>query len=88
MMTSSLLVTGASGRLGRRVVELLLERNAGPIIATTRTPEKLGDLQELGVDVRAADFEDEASLVAAFKGADRALLISTDALGKRLRHWR
>lgn len=84
MTTSTLLVTGATGKLGRQVVELLLERNAGPIIATTRTPEKLWDFKKRGVDVRAADFEDEASLVAAFKGADRALLISTDALGKRL----
>ena len=83
MTTSTLLVTGASGQLGRRVVELLLQRDAGPIIATTRTPEKLSDFKERGVDVRAADFEDEASLVAAFEGAGRALLISTDALGKR-----
>ena len=37
----TLLVTGASGHLGRRVLELLLEANAGTIIATTRTPEKL-----------------------------------------------
>jgi NAD(P)H dehydrogenase (quinone) len=84
MTTPTLLVTGASGQLGRRVVEMLLERNEGPIVATTRTPETLLDFKKRGVDVRAADFEDEASLVNAFSGADRALLISTDALGKRL----
>lgn len=78
----TLLVTGASGHLGRRVVELLLERNAGPIIATTRKPESLADLAARGVDVRKADFEDPSSLAAAVTGAERALLVSTDALDR------
>ena len=78
----ALLVTGAGGKLGRRVVELLLEANAGKVIATTRSPEKLADLTAKGVDVRHADFDDAASLEAAFRGADRLLLISTDATGK------
>ncbi len=83
----SLLVTGASGQLGRRVVELLLEKQAGPIVATTRNPAGQGALAARGVEVRRADFDDEASLVQAFRGAGRALLISTDALdrpGRRL----
>jgi NAD(P)H dehydrogenase (quinone) len=87
MATPTLLVTGASGNLGRRVVELLLEsKYAGRIIATTRNPAKLAELAARGVDVRAADFDDEASLAKAFAGAERALLVSTDALdvpGKR-----
>lgn len=77
----TLLVTGASGHLGRRVVELLLESQAGTIIATTRTPEKLADFSKRGVIVRQADFDNPSSLVEAFAGADRLLLISTDALG-------
>lgn len=88
MGQNTLLVTGASGQLGRRVLELLLETNAGQIIATTRTPEKLADFSARGVIVRKADFDDSASLVEAFKGADRLLLISTDALdvpGRRLK---
>lgn len=88
MGQNTLLVTGASGQLGRRVVELLLEANAGQIIATTRTPEKLADFSARGVIVRKADFDDPASLVEAFKGADRLLLISTDVLdvpGRRLK---
>jgi NAD(P)H dehydrogenase (quinone) len=88
---STLLVTGASGHLGRRVVELLLESGAGHIVAATRTPEKLADLAQRGVDVRRADFEDAASLASALAGVDRMLLISTDAIaepGRRLRQHR
>lgn len=84
----TLLVTGASGHMGRRVVELLLEAQAGTIIAATRSPEKLADLSQQGVIVRHADFNDPASLAEAFAGVDRLLLISTDALsepGLRLR---
>jgi NAD(P)H dehydrogenase (quinone) len=86
--TPTLLVTGASGQLGRRVVELLLEAQAGPLIATTRTPEKLADLAAQGVTVRQADFDKPESLARAFAGAERLLLISTDAVdgaGRRVR---
>jgi NAD(P)H dehydrogenase (quinone) len=76
----TLLVTGAAGQLGRRVVELLLESNAGRVLATTRTPEKLADLAARGAEVRAASFDDPASLRNAFAGADRLLLISTGHL--------
>ena len=88
---SSLLITGASGHLGRRVVELLLETHQGTIIAVTRTPEKLADLRERGVIVRPADFDDPASLAQAFQGVDRLLLISTDAVdvpGRRINQHR
>ncbi len=77
----TLLVTGASGHLGQRVIELLLETNTANIIAATRSPEKLAALTERGVTVRHADFDDSASLTKAFAGVDRLLLISTDALG-------
>jgi NAD(P)H dehydrogenase (quinone) len=85
-----LLVTGASGQLGRRVVELLLEAGTEParIVAATRTPDKLADFAKRGVTVRHADFDQPASLAEAFKGVDRLLLISTDEVmvpGKRTR---
>jgi NAD(P)H dehydrogenase (quinone) len=89
-MTSSdgtLFVTGASGHLGRRVVELLLEKGAGKIVAGTRTPEKLADLAARGAIVRHADFEDSKGLEAALAGVDRVLIISSDAIdrpGRRL----
>lgn len=81
MSEPALLVTGAAGHLGRRVLEILLDvPGERTLIATTRQPAKLADLAARGVDVRAADFDDEAGLAAAFAGAGRALLISTDAL--------
>jgi len=79
------LVTGASGHLGQLVISNLLETHKippGKIIATTRKPETLAALKARGVDVRAADFDDTANLVKAFKGATRLLLISTDAMDR------
>lgn len=88
-MTDTLLVTGASGQLGRSVINHLLDTFKVPaarIIATTRTPANLADLAARGVDVREADFDDHASLAKAFKGAGQVLVISTNELaiqGKR-----
>lgn len=84
-MTASsprLLVTGAGGQLGRRVVELLLEAGVANVVAATRDPAKLADLAARGVETRRADFDDPASLAEAFAGVDRLLLISTDSLGQ------
>lgn len=83
MAEPTLLVTGASGHLARRAIEVLLDvPGERTIIATTRRPDALADLAARGVDVRAADFDDEAGLDAAFAGAQRALLVSTDAVGE------
>lgn len=81
-MSDTLLVTGASGQLGQQVIEFLLEVGDHTIIATTRSPEKLAHFADHGVIVREADFDDPKSLDTAFAGADRLLLISTDALGE------
>lgn len=80
------IVTGASGQLGSQVIENLLAQGAEPLVAITRTPEKLAALLGRGVDVRAGDFNDPAALGAAFAGGGRLLIISTDDLepGKRL----
>lgn len=84
-MYNTLLVTGASGHLGQLVIAHLLDTlkvPANKVIATTRNPEKLAALSKRGVTVRKADFDDVASLTAAFAGAQRLLLISTDALDR------
>ncbi|HDR9872856.1 TPA: SDR family oxidoreductase [Burkholderia cenocepacia] len=73
---SKLLVTGASGQLGRLVVEHLLAQGATGIIAGSRNPDALADFAARGVEVRRADFDDPASLDRAFAGADRILIIS------------
>lgn len=79
-----LLITGASGRLGRATVDHLLRRvDAEDLILTTRSPENLADYAERGASVREADFTRPETLERAFAGADRMLLISTDALGRR-----
>jgi len=82
--TEKLLVTGASGNLGRLVLKALLKNKVLNIIATSRSVEKLDEFAKLGVEVRPADFSDQKSLVTAFRGADRLLLISTDAIGARI----
>jgi len=84
-MTDTLLVTGASGQLGRLVLDALLASGkVAPesIVATTRDTAKLADYAQKGVTVRAADFDDPASLDAAFAGAGKVLILSTDALDK------
>ena len=76
----TLLITGATGPLGRLVVEQLLAAGvpAGDIIATGRATEKIKDLAERGVAVRALEFGDAAAVRAAVAGADRVLVFRLD----------
>ncbi len=84
-----LFVTGAGGHLGRRVIELLLDRGITNLVAGTRNPDALADLAARGVEVRRADFDEPASLAQAFAGIDRILIISVldtpDDPSRRLR---
>lgn len=81
----SLVVTGATGHLGRLVVEALLDAGvpAERIVAAGRDTAKIADFAERGVTVRAIDYEDPASLRAAFVGAERVLLVSSSEVGRR-----
>jgi len=80
-----IVITGASGQLGRLVIkELLKKLPVNEIVAAVRTPEKVADLAALGVQVRLADYAQPATLDAAFKGAAQLLLISSSEVGQRL----
>lgn len=88
MDTRAITVTGASGALGQLVCRNLLKTHQVRLIAASRTPSKLSSLVGAGVELRRADFNDPSTLKAAFAGADRALIISTDELtspGRRQR---
>ena len=77
-------VTGATGKLGRLVLDEMLQKAApGDIVALARDPAALADYAMKGVQVRQADYDDPASLEAALKGVDRVLLISGNAVGQR-----
>ncbi|EYC50873.1 quinone oxidoreductase [Hylemonella gracilis str. Niagara R] len=77
-------VTGASGQLGRLVVEgLLASQPASSIVALVRDPSKAAAWAARGVQVRQADYTQPAALTQALKGVDKLLLISSSEVGQR-----
>jgi len=75
-------VTGATGQLGRLVVEKLKQKVAADtIVALVRNPEKAADL---GVETRPFDYTQPETLVTSLKGIDKLLLISGNEIGQRL----
>jgi len=75
-------VTGATGQLGRLVVESLKSKvSAETIVALVRNPEKAADL---GIEARAFDYTQAENLVASLRGIDKLLLISGNEIGQRL----
>jgi NAD(P)H dehydrogenase (quinone) len=82
----TIVVTGATGQLGRLVVGSLLKRgaHAEDIVATGRETARIGDLADLGVQVRRADYNEPRSLRQAFTDADKLLLISGSEVGERV----
>lgn len=80
-----IVVTGATGQLGRLVVEGLLKKvPPAEIVAAARDPRKAEEFAARGAQVRTADYEEPATLAAAFAGADKVLLISSSAVGQRV----
>ena len=74
-----LLITGATGKFGTKVMEILLKTvPAEQLAVSVRNPEKAEALRAQGVDVRQGDFDQPKTLDAAFAGVDRLLLISAD----------
>ncbi|MDP2024306.1 MAG: SDR family oxidoreductase [Hydrogenophaga sp.] len=77
-------ITGATGQLGRLVIQNLLKTvPASEIVAAVRSVEKAADLAALGLQVRQADYAQPATLEAAFQGVDKLLLISSSEVGQR-----
>ncbi|KAA6438918.1 SDR family oxidoreductase [Dyadobacter flavalbus] len=84
-----ILVTGATGGLGRQTIESLLTSiPAGEIAALVRDVSKAKELVNRGVDVRQADYFDYPALVQAFRGIDKVLLVSAVAFTDRVRQHR
>ncbi|MYS23624.1 Uncharacterized conserved protein YbjT, contains NAD(P)-binding and DUF2867 domains [Streptomyces sp. DvalAA-14] len=78
-----IIVTGATGKLGRRIVERLLDRvPAHRVGVSVRDPRKAQDLTDRSVRVRQGSFDDPASLVHSFEGAEQLLLVSLDRTGE------
>lgn len=77
-------VTGATGALGRLVVDSLLTTEAPrDVVAIVRDADKSADLAAKGVEVRVADYADAVALGQALVGIDKVLLISSNEVGQR-----
>lgn len=78
-----IIVTGASGQLGQQIVQQLLARvPAHRIGVSVRDPARASAFAEHGVRVRRGDFDDPASLAAAFEGATQVLIVSSNAAAR------
>jgi NAD(P)H dehydrogenase (quinone) len=82
----SIVVTGATGHLGRLIVEGLLRDGVAPgeIVAAGRSTDKIADLAERGVRVVHMDYVDPESMAVAFAGATTLMLVSSSAVGQRV----
>jgi NAD(P)H dehydrogenase (quinone) len=79
-----ILITGSTGQLGSATIDFLLQNTpATQIAALARDTNKATDLIAKGVDVRIGNYTDHASLVSAFQGVDKLLLISSSDMNDR-----
>ncbi|MBJ6749460.1 SDR family oxidoreductase [Geomonas anaerohicana] len=80
-----IVITGATGQLGRLVIASLLKKvPASRIVAAVRNPDKAKDLATLGVQVRQADYNSPDTWEGALAGAEKVLLISSSEVGQRI----
>lgn len=79
-------ITGACGKLGKLVLEELLNENiaANKIVALSRSTQKLDNFKKKGITVRYGNYDEPESLDLALKGVSKLLLISSSEIGKRV----
>lgn len=83
---SNILVTGATGQLGKAVTESLLKKtDAANINILVRDADKASEFEEAGVSVHKGDYDDYPALLAAFKGIDKLYLVSGNDIPNRLK---
>ena len=79
-----ILVTGATGNIGRMTLKHLLKRMAAnDLVGLARDPDKAVDLAALGIEIRRGDYFDYEGLVRAFKGIEKVMLVSATAFTDR-----
>jgi len=84
-----ILVTGATGHFGKSTIDFLLKKGISStnIVALVRDEEKAVDLKNKGVVLRIGDYDDYTSLITAFKGIEKLLLVSgSDILKRGVQH--
>ena len=84
-MSAKILVTGATGNFGRTTIDFLLEKGiaAANISALVRDESKAEDLKAKGITIKVADYDNYDSLLAAFQGVEKLLLVSATDLQNR-----
>ncbi|MCD1117591.1 SDR family oxidoreductase [Chryseobacterium turcicum] len=84
-----ILVTGATGNLGASTINYLLNKgySSANIVALVRDEEKAADLKNKGITLRIGDYSNYESLIAAFNGVEKVLLVSgTDVVQRGNQH--
>lgn len=84
-MSQKILITGASGNFGKTTIDFLLKKGipANTISALVRDEAKGADLKAKGINIKIGDYDNYESLVAAFKGIDKLVLVSgTDIVNR------
>ena len=81
---SKILVTGATGNIGRKTLQKLLDhRPANELTGLARDPARAADLAAQGIEIRQGDYFDPAALVRAFTGIEKVLLVPSPAFTDR-----
>ncbi len=82
---SKILVTGATGELGKQTIQFLAAKtDVANITALVRSESKAADLKELGIEIRLGNYDNKESLKAAFEGIDKLFFVSANDVEKRI----